>query len=133
MKIKTDFVSNSSSTSFIYISPSEFTREAFFRAVGIEEESPLSSMFDDLFSALNDAIYNGDTIVSESELPNQTEKYPDFSVETIEKAKEALKKGNQVVIGRLDSDGVLPERFLCMESFEVESSDMLISAYDNYW
>lgn len=132
MKIKTDFVSNSSSTSFIYISKEELTKERFFDAAGVELDSPLSNMFDDLYHAINDAIVNGTEVNREEELPSE-DKYPEFSRETIERAKEALSKGHNVVIGGLSSDAELPESFLCVESFEIESSELLISAYSNYW
>lgn len=132
MKIKIDFVSNSSSTSFIYISGGEFNKSSFFNAVGISQDSPLFTLFERMYDVLNDAINYGEKVVDESQLI-QDEKYPDFTQEVIDRAKKALEEGMNVVIGGLNSDGPLEESFLCMEVVEIESDEFYINAYDNYW
>ena len=51
MKVKFDFVSNSSSTSFVYIADKEFNEELFFRAVGVARDGPVGDFFlSDVFS-----------------------------------------------------------------------------------
>lgn len=132
MKIKMDFVSNSSSTSFIYISSGEFSESSFFDAVGISQDSPLFALFEKMYYVLKDAIRTGDKVINESQLV-QDDKYPNFTPEVIDRAKKAFNEGRDVVISRLNSDGILEESFLCTEIFEIESNEFYINAYDNYW
>lgn len=132
MKIKMDFVSNSSSTSFIYMGNGNLSKKVFFAAVGVAKDSPLIEIFDSLYYAITSAIDSGEKITSEAQLEQKVE-YPDFTKEVIEKAKEALAQGKKVVIAGLNSDGDIAESFLCMEAFEILSADFYLSALDNYW
>jgi hypothetical protein len=132
MKIKTDFVSNSSSTSFIYISKEELTIDSFFSMVGVEFDSPLNNMFTSLFYALKESIDRGDEIKDIKDIEDGNYSI-DLSVETLNKVQASLDEGYSVILADLSSDGELHESFLCVESFEIESSDFIISAYNNYW
>lgn len=131
MKIKTDFITNSSSTSFIYISSSSLTLDKFLLAAGIEKDSPLINMFTSFYEIIVDSISTGEKIYHIDELIN--EKYPQFSEDALEKAEAALSEGKNVILGRFSSDNNALETFLCLEVFEIESSDFLINAYDNAW
>ena len=51
MKIKLDFVSNSSSTSFVYISDEELSEEAFLEAAGVDREGPVGDLFCEMHSS----------------------------------------------------------------------------------
>ena len=132
MKIKIDFVSNSSSTSFIYISKNELTLERFLDMAGIELDSPLVSMFESFYSVINEAVDSG-TKVNKIEELDDAINICDMPTDTLDKIKDALKDGSNVIVCGLSSDEELHEAFLCMESFEIDSSDFLISAYCNYW
>ena len=49
MKIKTDFVTNSSSTCFVVMSKGDFTLEKFMVSLGLTEDSPFRDVFEELF------------------------------------------------------------------------------------
>jgi len=65
MKIKYDFVSNSSSTSFVYISDEELSEEVFLEAAGVDRDSPVVDLFRQMHSEISTAIrHNGKQITT---------------------------------------------------------------------
>lgn len=133
MKIKLDFVSNSSSTSFVYISNEELNEDYFFEAAGVDKEGPVGDLFREMYHELADAILNyGERIETKSEADNLAGSH-EFTPDVIEKIKMALDEGKSVVTSKLSSDGELAESLLCTSMFEVESDQFYINAYNNYW
>jgi len=132
MKIKMDFISNSSSTSFIYISDHIFNEKEFYDAIGIDKSNPMFDFFESLFETLYEAVNNGSLVNDVNQIPS-TGNYPNFTPEVVQRASEALKKGEKVILGGLSSEESLPESLLCMEIFEIDSDQFYINAYDNYW
>jgi len=132
MKIKLDFISNSSSTSFVYISDKELTKEAFLKAAGVDEGSPVADLFSDMYFEISGELKYGVKLKTTGELEELRDN-GSFTPEVLDKMRDAIEAGQTVKTGSLDSDGSLAESALCMEIFEVESDDFYINAYNNYW
>lgn len=132
MKIKMDFVSNSSSTSFVYIAKEMMTKEDFFSAAGVSTDSPVAALFEDMFYQLKSRIERGETLQSVDEV-NALEDEGDFIPEVLDRMRRAIQQGETVTTGRLSSEADLAESILCMEIFEIESERFFINAYANYW
>lgn len=132
MKIKMDFVSNSSSTSFVYIAKDMLSKEDFFHAAGVNLDSPVAGLFADMFGQLKTSIERGEALHSVEEVDAFIGKH-EFTPEVLDRMRKALEQGLIVTTGTLSSEQCLAEIVLCMEIFEIESERFYINAYDNYW
>lgn len=132
MKVKLDFVSNSSSTSFVYISESDLTEDAFFKAIGVDRESPVAELFAEMHAKLCISIQRGEELTSERQVDDLSEGYG-FTPSVIEKMRSAVSSGQRVVTGSLSSEEDLAELALCTSIFEIESDQFFINAYNSYW
>lgn len=133
MKIKLDFVSNSSSTSFVYISDEELSEDVFLEAAGVDGDGPVGDLFRQLYSEIINAIRHYGKQVTTKEAADSFVGSHEFTPEVVEKMKDAIEQGKQVITSTLSSDGPLAESLLCMAMFEIESDRFYINAYNNYW
>lgn len=132
MKLKLDFISNSSSTSFVYISRGELSKEAFFEAAGVDLDSPVADIFAQMHAELESALADGDNLLTKQDIDEYAADVT-LMPDVIEKMHAALAEGKNVVKASLDSDGELAESLLCVEIFEIESDEFFINAHNNYW
>lgn len=132
MKVKVDFVSNSSSTSFVYIAREMLSKKEFMTAAGVGADSPVASLFEDMFHQLEERIQQGKTLTSVEDI-DSLENRERFTSEVIDRMKTALEQGETVTIGSFSSEENLAECTLCTEIFEIESERFFINAYENYW
>lgn len=64
MKIKQDFVTNSSSTAFLLSMEEDITKDNFLRAIGIEGESPMNALFEQLYDVVEHFAVDGDILIA---------------------------------------------------------------------
>jgi hypothetical protein len=132
MKIKLDHVSNSSSTSFVYIAKEEISEEEFIKAAGVDLNSPVAPLFKSMFQQLNERLCRADTVHSKEDVDQLSDGH-DFTSEVLDRMKAAIDAGVAVKVGEFSSEECLAESVLCMEMVEIESERFYLNAYDNAW
>lgn len=133
MKIRYDFVSNSSSTSFVYISDEELSEDVFLEAVGVDKDSPVADLFRQMHYEITTSIRDYGELITTKEAADSLAGSHEFTPAVIEKMKTAIEQGKNVVTSVLSSDGAIAESLLCMAIFEIESDRFYINAYNNSW
>lgn len=138
MKFKDDFITNSSSTSFILSMKDVVNKKNFMNKMGISGEFPLSKIFDDLFETIQhkkEEIHQ--YIRSSKEEHKSVEEFLEsegYDKETISIVKELINGGRTVYYGKISSDGdTSAEVFFCMESFLICEEDIYFNGEIGGW
>lgn len=137
MRIRSGFVSNSSSTSFLIISEEDLTLEHFLKVAGVGSMSPLREIFEELFLSLT---HRSRHVIDFAKTPSkeamrgfiEAPYYP-MSNRMIERVEEARKNGLKVFYGELSSEENSVETFFCCDSFEIDGDGIYVDALKAVW
>ena len=138
MKIKDDFITNSSSTSFILSMKDELNKKNFMNKIGVLDEFPISVIFNDLFDAIQhnkkEIHQYISSINAEYKSVEEFLEYEGYDIETISIVKNLIDEGRTVYYGKISSDGeTSAEAFFCMESFLVCEDDIYFNGEIGGW
>lgn len=134
MKIRWDFVTNSSSTSFVIICKGQPSKEIFLEAMGAKRGSPIIPLFEKLYEVLCQKMENASGMLKQYGVSSVEQLITrEISEQAGIEAAEACRKGLNVYIGSLDSASDDVESFFCCEAFEVKHPQLRISALKTEW
>lgn len=136
MKIKSDFVTNSSTTSYIIICDGNFSQQELFDLMGIQKGSVFTVLAKELYQLLQ---RNLDPARSAWQIDKQyagdyhAYLHGHFSEKVLKKVQEAERIGRSVFIGSFSSDQDITEALFCCDSFEWENDKLYINGLHCAW
>ena len=132
MKIRTGFVTNSSSTNFLIMSKEELTPEFLFRKLGFKKGSIIERQAMELCENIVDGTKRGPNYYDVSEFDKETiNRF--FGFDTSEKFEKYKKKGFFSYIGYTNSDDSTLTGFFTTDTFEIEQKGFYLNGRNCIW
>ena len=132
MKIRTTFVTNSSSTNFLLMTDGELTKELLFEKLGFEVGSPIEEKGMELCSRIIEGIYCGPRFGDEEEKDSQKIE-EEFGSYVLKKHDEYKDKGYYIYFGRTHSGEETLTDLFTMDTFEIEETGFYLNARNCIW
>ena len=129
MKIKIDFVSNSSSTTYIAVLPSTFDINDFYKELGPTGKSPISEFLAFLYENIKYESTSYEDYINKQ--PNEWAL--NLPIRIRNKIEVMKKRGATIRVGHFSSDGNFLEQYFCMSSFEIDSQNIYINMINCFW
>ena len=138
MKIKTDFVTNSSSTCFVVMTKEELSLPQFIKAVGISPDSEFLDIYEELYKEIISDLKPLERFIQRDRWNKDdmsTKQYIKgvFSEQTYKRIVEAQEKGYDVYMGRLSSDIDEVITYFCTSCFVIEGDNLIFDATNDGW
>ena len=138
MRIRSGFVSNSSSTSFLIISRGALTKKKLRDLMGVEKGSPLTPLFDQLCVDLLDNVSADIDLGDIKTKPHwetllggrSSARLTDRMLEKLDASKRI---GMRAYYGLLGSETSPVQTFFCMDSFEEENDEVYLNGLECAW
>lgn len=112
MIYNSDFVTNSSSTSFVLMTKDKktFTLAKFLNAAHVDKKSPLSLIYTKLFELIQEGIIK--EVFSLKEILNDYRVFDGFSKQSKKEIKKRIKNGEKAYVGNISDDSSIGAFFL---------------------
>lgn len=131
MKIRTGFITNSSSTNFLIISKKELTEDYLFKKLGFIEDGQLAEQGHMLCEEIMSGIDRGGLRYFDYDTPTYENVKEIFGPRAAERFKRML--GAYVYWGYTSSDQTPMTQFFTTDSFEVEEKDFYVNGRSCVW
>lgn len=131
MKIRTGFITNSSSTNFLIISKEELTEQYLFEKLGFIEGGQLSEQGHILCDEIMTGVERGGLRYYDYDMPTYENIKEIFGPKAADKFKKM--KGAHTYWGYTSSDQTPMTQFFTTDSFEIEEKNFYINGRSCVW